>query len=234
MLPTIIAMAGIKGGTGKTMTTVNLAVAAERQGVRTVILDLDPIEISAKWSDGRAEEWPKVHAASNVNLDTAERVRAWLPAKIAEAGRDGAQLVLIDTPGHAEHIVKPAIDAADLVLIPSRPLNPEILALMETVTLVATAGKIGSIVFVAVPFRAPELATARSFAESLNLPFAPAFLSDFRPYFRAFAASQGVTEYEPSGGAAAEVNALWEWITRHVEISQPKGRAAAKARAVAG
>jgi chromosome partitioning protein len=217
MLPIVIAVAGIKGGTGKTMMAVNLATAAESMGIRAAVIDMDAIESAGKWAEGRSKEArPPVFAATANNLRNI----------IDDAGRSGAQVAIIDTPGHREDIAEAAIDVAALVLIPSRPIGSEIMALLETVHLVADARKIGAIVFTAVPFRAPELAQGRALVEGMNLPLAPVFLSDFRVYFRAFAAGRGVTEYETSGHAAGEVRALWDWIIEQIEISAEQEKAA--------
>ena len=49
----ILAMASLKGGTGKTTVGLNLAVTAEEAGIPTVIVDVDPQQASAKWGDLR-------------------------------------------------------------------------------------------------------------------------------------------------------------------------------------
>jgi chromosome partitioning protein len=47
-MTTIVAVGSLKGGAGKTTVALNLAVTAEKAGVPTVIIDVDPQQASAK------------------------------------------------------------------------------------------------------------------------------------------------------------------------------------------
>ena len=48
----VIAVTNLKGGVGKSTTTINLAAAAEMAGVRTAIIDIDPEQqAAARWRD---------------------------------------------------------------------------------------------------------------------------------------------------------------------------------------
>ena len=49
----ITALIGQKGGTGKTTTSLGLAVAAARAGQATAIIDLDPQANAANWTARR-------------------------------------------------------------------------------------------------------------------------------------------------------------------------------------
>ena len=55
-----IAILSQKGGTGKTTLALHLAVAAEKDGQSTVVIDLDPQASSAGWKDTRLQETPVV------------------------------------------------------------------------------------------------------------------------------------------------------------------------------
>ena len=48
-----IAVISQKGGVGKTTLAIHLAVAAERAGKTTVLVDLDPQASAATWKDLR-------------------------------------------------------------------------------------------------------------------------------------------------------------------------------------
>jgi chromosome partitioning protein len=88
----IIAIIGQKGGTGKTTTTIGLAVAAVRAGFQSAILDLDPQSNAANWKDRREAEGPAVESIQ------PGRLRQTLKA----AEDAGADYVFIDTPGKSD------------------------------------------------------------------------------------------------------------------------------------
>ena len=54
----IFAVAQGKGGVGKTTLATSLAVAAEAQGERVLLLDLDPQGSSLLWSQTRGQSKP--------------------------------------------------------------------------------------------------------------------------------------------------------------------------------
>ena len=82
-----IALIAQKGGVGKTTVAVNLAVAAQAAGVRTVLFDLDPQESAVVWSDRRKAELP------HVEFLTERR----LPDALKAAEVQGFGLAIIDT-----------------------------------------------------------------------------------------------------------------------------------------
>jgi chromosome partitioning protein len=208
----IVTVGNLKGGSCKTTTSLNVAVAAAGRGIQTVIIDLDPQQSAGKWADQRSGETPAVLSGQASRLDPVLR----------EAERLGAELVLMDTAAHEPAILKPAIEKADVVLIPTRPIGMELQHIMETATLVAEQRKPVAVVLCAVPPRAPELDEARRFVEKQRIPLAPLIISDLRGYARAVTAAQGVTEREPSSQAAAEINALLDWLIEHLKITTSK------------
>src|SRR5580698_6388239 len=121
----VVAMASLKGGTGKTTVALNLAVTAEEAGMRTVVVDVDPQQASAKWGDLRSVmgRTPTVISA----------MAARLPQALDSAAQLGAELIVVDTAAHAEGILVSTIDAADLVLIPCRPTVVDLQYLASTV-----------------------------------------------------------------------------------------------------
>jgi chromosome partitioning protein len=212
-----VTVGNLKGGSCKTTTTLNLAVAAEGRGIRTVIIDLDPQQSAGKWADQREAPHPAVLSAQASRLQPVLR----------EAERMGAALVVMDTAAHEQGILIPAIDAADVVLIPCRPSGMELQHVLETAQIVAERRKPVSVILNAVPARAHELDEASALIGKLKVPLAPLFLSELRAYGRAVTAAQGVTEYEPSGKAAHEINAVLDWLAEHtkIRVSRKDGKA---------
>jgi cellulose biosynthesis protein BcsQ len=56
----VIAIVSQKGGSGKTTLALHLATAAEKAGLSTAVLDLDPQASAAGWNDSRKHEVPVV------------------------------------------------------------------------------------------------------------------------------------------------------------------------------
>jgi chromosome partitioning protein len=106
-----IAVISQKGGAGKTTTAVHLAVAAQQEGYRVAVIDLDPQATARKWGDKRQDPEPEVIG------DHAER----LPQLVEAARANGADLLIIDTAPNADRASLAAARAADLILIPCRP-----------------------------------------------------------------------------------------------------------------
>jgi len=128
----VVSIISQKGGVGKTTLATALAVEADRDGKRALLLDLDPQASASFWSDGRPEgAGPTVTAIPPARLESVHK---------ASDGA-GADLVLIDTPPFAKDIAYDAARLADFVLVPARPAVLDIIALTRTVDLIrASAG----------------------------------------------------------------------------------------------
>ena len=214
-----IAVISQKGGAGKTTLALHLAVAAQSAGVVTLILDADPQATASTWSTWRQAAEPEVIDCASPPL---------LAKKLAMAEAAGAELVIIDTPPHADSMSAAACRAADLVLIPCRPRGFDLAAVQTTADLVKASGKPGFVVFTAGPIRAPNLyAEAGDLIEQFGLKLAPVTMSERAAYHHATGAGRTAGETEPNGKAAAEVAALWTWAAERANLStrQPKAKA---------
>ena len=107
-----IGLIGQKGGSGKTTTAIGLAVAAARAGETVALIDLDPQANAANWKDRRR------NGEDNLNVVSTQIGR--LPQTTEAARSNGADLIIIDTPGKADNVAIAAARLADLVLIPCR------------------------------------------------------------------------------------------------------------------
>ena len=72
-----VAILSRKGGTGKTTIATNLAIAAEKAGHTTALIDLDPQASAAKWGDSRNGDTPAVISTHSeaITQNTATRSR---------------------------------------------------------------------------------------------------------------------------------------------------------------
>jgi chromosome partitioning protein len=209
-MPAVVTVANLKGGAGKSTAAIHLASAAQAAGIQTAIIDADPDQqAAAKWGDSRPARPPAVLSA----------VHSRLPQAIAEAGRGGAGLVLIDTAAFEQKILAAAVREAALVLIPCRPTAQDVQYLAATADIVAAHRKPAAVVLNQVEPRLAETGQSRALIARIGLPLSPVSLSKAVAYQRAIAAGLGVTEYEPAGKAAREVLALLEWISGLLRLS---------------
>jgi chromosome partitioning protein len=103
-----IVVTNLKGGVGKTTTTLYLAaVAASRGHSPVVVVDADRQASAAEWLEERPIE--------GVDLIEAPSERTLARAMSAEEGT-----VIVDLPPGDERLVQAAIAAADAVVIPTR------------------------------------------------------------------------------------------------------------------
>lgn len=116
MLSKVITIAQQKGGTGKTTIAVNLALAFIKiHNFKVAIIDTDPQGSLGKWYMVRND---KGYSNKNLTFKTASLWGAQYESKILKETND---IVIIDTPPKIESDARPAIEAADLVLIPLAP-----------------------------------------------------------------------------------------------------------------
>ena len=106
-MPSTFAIVHTKGGVGKTTSAVFLAVAAHRAGLSVELLDTDPQKSATEWAgDATAADDPfpfPVRPATHRELNSTPSV----------------DLRVVDTPPGTASVIGPAINNADLVVIPT-------------------------------------------------------------------------------------------------------------------
>lgn len=199
----VITLVTQKGGSGKSVLTFCLAVAAQQAGKRVLILDMDPQGTSTAWYKDREAETPVLAGIASSEL--AEAVR-----KAADARYD---FVFIDTPGRDEPVTTAAIRVADLCIVPCRPTSGDMKATPPTIATVNRLGKDAAFVLTQTPPRGSRITEARDGLSILGM-VCPHQIGMRNSYQDAQAAGLGVTEFEPDGKAAEEIRNLWGWIVK--------------------
>ena len=197
-----IAVLSRKGGSAKTTTTVNLAVAAQLAGENVAIIDLD--------EQGSATTWQSLHGADAPTVIPATEKQ--LQDLLNAAQANGADLVLIDTPPHSKHLAVSAAKAADLVLIPCRPTLADLAAITSSVEIckLAKAKSIG--VLTACRVRSPLTRQAEHAMADAGLELPSVHIGDRVAYIHAFTQGKGVLETHPHEKAATEIRKLYAYI----------------------
>ena len=124
----VIAIAGRKGGIGKSTIAGNLAAEFEALGQSVILLDADPQHSLAAWA---AEgEGMLSRCVEKVNGSEPDELRT----RVRRAEKN-ADIVLVDTPPGMPETAYQAALVADLVLLPCGPSPLDLFALKEALAL---------------------------------------------------------------------------------------------------
>jgi chromosome partitioning protein len=124
----IIAVAGRKGGVGKSTIAGNLAAEFVSMGYTVVLLDADPQHSLAAWAA----------QGTGILAGCVQAVKHGDPNELkvkARAAQKSADIVLIDTPPGMPETTAQALLLADLALLPCGPSPLDLFALKDALSL---------------------------------------------------------------------------------------------------
>lgn len=130
----IIAVAGTKGGSGKTAICAALAAEAAKVSKRVAIYDADPQKTITQFVDARGRKKkvdnPKVFKGADTVTDAIEALTI-----------DGWDWIFIDGLPGSLLVTEEIISVSDFVIVPAKPSPSDITANQDAVDAAVEAGK---------------------------------------------------------------------------------------------
>lgn len=204
MPATVITIAQQKGGAGKTTLVAQLAVCYAASRKKVAVVDIDPQGSLTAWHTQRRRSMAD-QDAGGIHLST---VGGWRLATELDRLRNDFDIVLVDSPPHAETEAKAAIRAADLVLVPVQPSPMDLWATAPTVSLARKEKTDILVVLNRMPPRGrlPDMVIAK--LEEDGLPVAKVMLGSRVAFAASMMDGKGVLETSSRSPAAKEIKAL--------------------------
>jgi chromosome partitioning protein len=202
-----IALISQKGGVGKTTLAINLAAAAQRDGLQAVIADTDPQQSTYEWYRGRKEEHPLPYVAQVFPENIGD--------VIDKSERNGADLLVVDTSPNSTEGSLAVADRADLLLVPCAPSFIDLRALKRTEKIIRLSGKPAFAILNLCPPVGDDADQAEQALTKLGYTVCPHRIVTRAAARRSYAVDQSVFEFEPNGKAAAEFSAVYMFSCSH-------------------
>lgn len=211
----IITIAQQKGGAGKTTLAAHLAVAALQRSERlsVALLDTDPQGSLGQWFMQRCERLGDDQA--DMGFRTASAWGARLEAANLAKEHD---LVIVDTPPKADWDCRPAMEAADLVLIPVLPSPVDVWATEPTLEAAKSQKTDVLLVLNRVVANARLTGEMTEAVEKIGAPVAAARLGSRVAFAGGMGEGATVLETARSSKAAKEAKALAAEIFAHLDL----------------
>jgi len=218
MTAKIFTVAQQKGGAGKSTLAAHLAVAWSRKKKRAALVDIDPQSSLAAWFEMRRETFDETADGEAGDGEAGdgeavgglvfENVTGWRAAKTIDALARAYDVVVVDSPPHAETDARVAVRAADLVVIPTQPSPLDVWATRPTLDMAAKEKRKAILALNRVPPRA--LLTDRMMEKlgAYDVTIATATLGARVAFAEAMERGLSAEEHKPSSQAAKEIRAL--------------------------
>ena len=215
----IFTVGGIKGGTGKTTISTNLAVWLSRQGSDVLLVDADEQESASDFTAWRDETRQGQLGYTLVQL-TGGAVRRQI-----EQLRPKYDHIVIDTGGRDTASQRAALFVSDIYLLPFAPRSYEIWTLSKVLTLLGEVqpGRVNPLQIYSFLNKADTRGVDNNEATEVLRENSELNFVDFPLVSRkafATAASKGLSVFEstpPDEKAMGELDALFRHVTHLVK-----------------
>ena len=203
MLSKVITIAQQKGGTGKTTLAVHLALAfIKYHNLKVAIIDTDPQGSLGKWFMIRSE---KKISNQNLTFKTASLWGAQYESKILKQDHD---IVIIDTPPKIESDARPAIEAADLVLIPVAPSPVDFWATESIIEIAKKAKRKVLIQINRANHRSKLISKTHEYIKSINVKSTDTLIGHRQIFVSSMGEGKTVVEKQRKSKAVEEIKSI--------------------------
>ncbi|PCJ22178.1 MAG: peptidyl-arginine deiminase [Rickettsiales bacterium] len=196
----VLTIANRKGGAGKSTCAAHLSIEAAKNGLKTILIDLDPQKTLETWWKKREEENPFL---TDINPKKIEEV-------IASLNEYDFDLCIIDTPGDTSVNASAGLKVADLVLIPTKPTAPDLQAIGRTIASIKKLEKEYIFVVTQIVLRTKLALQATAVLSEFGV-VAPSSFVNRVAYANAMSVGDSATAEDK--GAKEEVELLWKFIS---------------------
>ena len=209
----VITIAQQKGGSGKTAIAANMAaVFAIKNNLSTTILDTDPQGSLGKWFITRQE---KLKSKNTIQFKTAS---LWGAQYEAKSLKEKSDLVIIDTPPKIDADGRPAIEVADLVLIPISPSQVDFWATESIIELAKREKKEILILINRANAKSKLIKEAVKFVNDMKVKKAKTILGNRQIFVSSMGLGLTVVEKQRTGKGCLEMLSLAKEIQSFLKI----------------
>jgi len=207
MLSKVITVAQQKGGTGKTTLVVQLALAFIKfHNLKVAIIDTDPQGSLGKWFMIRSDNGL---SETNLTFKTASLWGAQYESKILKQDHD---IVFIDTPPKIESDARPAIEAANLVIIPVAPSPVDFWATEGIIEIAKKAKRKILIQINRANYRSKLISKTHEYIKSIKVAAIDTLIGHRQIYVASMGEGKTVVEKQRKSKAVDEIKKISEQI----------------------
>jgi chromosome partitioning protein len=206
MAGTIYTVAQQKGGAGKTTLAAHLAIAWTQLGYVVATVDIDPQGSLTRWHEVRSEAMGGKPGFHHI------QIKGWRTQGEVEKLIRDFEVVVVDSPPHAQTEARIAVRAARMVIVPVQPSPMDLWAVQPTIDLARQEKRALMLVLNRVPPRArvaDELVEkVKALASPPDILLADTQIGNRTAYAGTLLTGRSVTEAPRKTLAGTEMQAL--------------------------
>jgi chromosome partitioning protein len=199
----VVAIAGLKGGIGKSTITLSLAGTLHRSGRRSIIIDAD--------SQATLRTWAAKAAEGNYDGPPVAALDARALRRDLERVSSDFEFAFIDSPPRLGAESRASMLVADLVLLPVVPGAADVWALQETMTVLEDARGLRPELAAGLVLNRTDRTTlavmTKQAIEAMGVPVLGT-LGNRVAFGEATLAGRTIIDFAPDSSAAEETQAL--------------------------